>query len=125
MEVHLLALSNIFFLLKVVDRVVPGVTHVVAANDGTDKCLAARKLPGCVLVKATWLVECYWSMTRRDVQPHLLAGGGVASKVDARQPLHESEPGNASDNDCTSDSDGSDEDEDFAASLEEAFGVAE
>jgi hypothetical protein len=44
-----------------------GVTHVVAAKDGTDICVAARKIPGCVLVKATWLVECYNTSTTLSV----------------------------------------------------------
>ena len=60
---------------KTWDNVVPGVTHVVAAKDGTDKAVAARKIPGCVLVKPSWLVECYWSMTRRDFKPHLMGKG--------------------------------------------------
>lgn len=46
---------------------------MVAAKDGTDKALAARKFPRTVLVKPSWLVECYWSMSRRRSLAHLLA----------------------------------------------------
>jgi hypothetical protein len=48
---------------------------VVAAKDGTDKAIAARKIPGCILVKAAWLMECYWSMSKQDVTSYLLARG--------------------------------------------------
>lgn len=63
---------------KVQSNVSEEVTHVVAANDGTDKILSARKIKGCYVVKPSWLVECYWSMTRRDESTHLL---GTAWKM--------------------------------------------
>lgn len=56
------------------DNVDEGVTHVVAAKDGTDKAIAARKFPRTVLVKPSWLVECFWSMSRRRSLAHLLGG---------------------------------------------------
>lgn len=91
----------------------------MAAKDGTDKCLAARKTPGCVLVKATWLVECYWSMTQRDTQPHLLVGGvDVPSASVPKNTSQESKIDNAS-SDGSGDSEGGDDDDDFAASFED------
>jgi len=48
------------------------VTHVVAARDGTDKAIAARKFPRTVLIKPSWLMECYWSMSRRRSLAHLI-----------------------------------------------------
>ena len=78
---------------------------MVAAKDGTDKALAARKIPGCYLVKPAWLVECYWCVTHRDVKPHLM-GQGVGEKP-AEQPKK------------IDDSDSSDSDDDeLAAELE-------
>ena len=48
------------------------ITHMVAARDGTDKIHKARRVPGCFVVTASWLMECVWTMTRRDETPHLL-----------------------------------------------------
>ncbi|GKY93034.1 hypothetical protein MPSEU_000271700 [Mayamaea pseudoterrestris] len=47
-------------------------THVIASKDGTDKIISARRLPGCFVVKPSWLMECVWSLTRRNEQAHLL-----------------------------------------------------
>ena len=92
---------------KTQDRVDFRVSHVVAAKDGTDKALAARKIPGCMLVKSAWLMECFWSMERRDATPFLMA------KVTPQNVLRES---NASEG-STNDSD-DDDDDDFAAEFE-------
>jgi RNA polymerase II subunit A-like phosphatase len=103
---------------KLLDNVQPGVTHVVAAKDGTDKALAARKTPGCSLVKPAWLVECYWSMTRRDVKIHLMGKGEGPDPSMARkqqQPLTESKVDNSSEGTSGTDSD----DDELAAALEE------
>lgn len=56
-------------------EVLPGVTnevtHVVAARDRSEKIRQARtKVPGCFIVHTSWLMECYWSITRRDVRHH-------------------------------------------------------
>jgi RNA polymerase II subunit A-like phosphatase len=56
-------------------EVLPGisneVTHVVAARDRSEKiCQARKQVPGCFIVHTSWLMECYWSITRRDVEPH-------------------------------------------------------
>ena len=58
-----------------------GVTLLIAAKDGTDKAIMARKTKGCVLVKPAWLVECYWSLTRRDVKPHLMDPAVVETQL--------------------------------------------
>jgi RNA polymerase II subunit A-like phosphatase len=94
-----------------------GVTHVVAAKDGTDKCLAARNIPGCLLVKPAWLVECYWSSSRRDVQPHLFPGQGAAVagtniNTSKQQPSQESMVDSNSGESTDSEDDG------FAAAFE-------
>jgi RNA polymerase II subunit A-like phosphatase len=95
---------------KLLDRVQPGVTHVVAAKDGTDKALAARRIPGCMLVKASWLVECFWSLTRRDVIPHLMDPG---SAVVTQQLQMDTKMDNSSDGSADS------EDDDLAAEFED------
>lgn len=121
--------SFIFFLvlLQLVDNVEPGVTHVVAAKDGTDKCFAARKTPGCVLVKASWLVECYWSMTRRDVKPHLMdsdalteeSTGSTINKATTDREDGKVENSTNTDASDVSSSMGSDDEDDFAATFED------
>jgi RNA polymerase II subunit A-like phosphatase len=47
-------------------------THVVASKDGTDKILQARKVRGCVVVKPSWLMECFWTFSKRDETRHFL-----------------------------------------------------
>jgi RNA polymerase II subunit A C-terminal domain phosphatase len=49
-------------------------THVVAAKDGTDKILLARKsYPKCAVVSPSWLMECVWSLQHRPEDRHLLS----------------------------------------------------
>eukprot|EP00986_Skeletonema_menzelii_P009349 scaffold4247_cov139-Skeletonema_menzelii.AAC.7 len=56
---------------EVLSDITQGVTHVVAARDGSSKIHRARKeYPGCYIVHAAWLMECYWSITRRDEKMH-------------------------------------------------------
>jgi len=102
---------------KTQDAVDHTVTHVVAAKDGTDKALAARKIPGCRLVKSAWLMECFWSMTRRNPTPFLLhtVTPGVAknSIQPVQKVLRESNVDNSSEGSNT-DSD----DDDFVADFE-------
>lgn len=86
----------------------------MAAKDGTDKCLAARKIPGCILVKASWLVECYWSMTRRDPNPHLLSGNQVSVETLVSEHIANTE-NQMRDMDESDGSDGSDDDDLVAA----------
>lgn len=84
------------------------MTHVVAAKDGTDKAMAARKFAKTVLVKPSWLMECYWSMSRRRSLAHLMTPTWLpsASPVPAPKPS----PAKESDDD---------EEDDFAAVMEE------
>lgn len=92
------------------------VTHVVAAKDGTDKALAARRTPGCMLVKSAWLSECYWSLTQRDVNLFLMPKGtGVAQDQHVQNKiLKEANVENSSEG-SSDDSD----DDDFAAEFED------
>ena len=84
-----------------------GVTHVVAAKDGSDKAIKARKIPGCVLVRPGWLVESYWSMSKRDVQPYLMGQGSAeALPTQAAGILKESNIENSTDGSSGSDDDG-------------------
>ena len=69
-----------------VDTIVTSrVTHVIASNDGTEKVLAGRRISGCVIVKTSWLMECYWSMTRRTLEPHHYVASRGRVKVKAQQ----------------------------------------
>ena len=113
------------------------VTHVVAANDGTDKIMSARKIKGCYIVKPSWLVECYWSMTRRNENAHLLGTNvpvvprpssniletNVVPKSSETITLHGEDAKQASDTTSSSKDDGDDDDDDddFAAELENEF----
>ncbi|KAL3935594.1 MAG: hypothetical protein SGBAC_008918 [Bacillariaceae sp.] len=87
------------------------VTHVVAAKDGTDKAIAARKFPRTVLIKPSWLMECYWSMSRRRSLAHLMTPipSRPTSPIPERKPAVASEPAVES----------SDDEDDLAAALEE------
>jgi len=102
---------------KTQDTVDYSVTHVVAAKDGTDKALSARKIPGCMLVKSAWLMECFWSMTRRNVIPFLMStvtpGAARSYSQPVQKVLRESTVENSSEG-STNDSD----DDDFAAEFE-------
>lgn len=55
---------------KILPDVNNKVTHVVAKRDHSDKIKRAREIPGCYIVHPSWLMECYWSITRRDEEPH-------------------------------------------------------
>jgi len=57
---------------KVMTDVSSDVTHIVAARDGTEKIKRARYIPGCAIVTAKWLMECYWSITLKDIGNHLI-----------------------------------------------------
>ena len=54
----------------------PDTSYVIAAKDGTDKILMARRVPGCFVVKVSWLMVSYWSLTHPDPRQHLLAPTG-------------------------------------------------
>ena len=92
---------------------------MVAKTDGTDKILAGRRTPGCCVVKRSWLMQCYWSLTRRDPTPHLLpamggereSSSGQATGRTARGGPHPTDTAKAND-------ESSDDDDDFAAEFE-------
>ncbi|KAL3903327.1 MAG: hypothetical protein SGILL_010486 [Bacillariaceae sp.] len=95
------------------DEVGEGVTQVVAAKDGSAKAIRARTIPGCSLVKPGWLMECFWSLSKRDTAPFLMGKGPPASSskvASMHGVLRESTVDNSSNE--------SDED-DFAAEFED------
>jgi len=57
---------------QVMSQVSNEVTHVVAARDGTEKVRQAREIPGCAVVTAKWLIECFWSISLKDINHHLI-----------------------------------------------------
>lgn len=59
---------------EVMTNVESDTTHVIAARDGTEKTIKARKVPGCAVVRISWLMECWWSITRRELTPSHLIG---------------------------------------------------
>ena len=62
------------------------VTHIVAARDGSEKIRQARKgVPGCFIVHTSWLMECYWSIKRRDVRPYHMGPMPSSSQQPVRQ----------------------------------------
>lgn len=109
--------AQCFIPLQIQDTVDYRVTHVVASKDGTDKALAARKIPGCMLVKSAWLMECFWSMTRRNATPFLMSivMPGTPHSSPNKRVLKESTVENSSEG-STNDSD---DDDDFAAEFED------
>lgn len=56
-------------LMAAVDR---SITHVVAAADGSEKVVQARRIPGCYIVSSSWLMESLWSLTRRPEIDYIL-----------------------------------------------------
>jgi RNA polymerase II subunit A-like phosphatase len=92
-------------------NVTDAVTHVVASKDGTDKVLAARRLRNCQVVKPSWLMECYWTLTYRDEQPHLL---GPSGRDKTLPPTNSVLADSMRDNSSSS----SDEDDDLVAEFE-------
>lgn len=106
--------------LQTQDKVDYRCTHVVAAKDGTDKALAARKIPGCRLVKSAWLMECFWSMKPCDAAPFLMhqVTPGVTRNVSKPNTavLRVSNVENSEGS--TNDSDDDYDDDDFAAEFE-------
>jgi len=115
---------------EVLSDVSSEVTHVVAARDGSVKIRQARKeVPGCFIVHTSWLMECYWSINRRDVRPHHM--GPMPSQhvkhrgLDIKTGTH-SRVGHSKedtmlllgDNEEDSEEDESEDDDDFAADME-------
>lgn len=118
----------------VITSINESVTHVVANKDGTEKILAARRIKGCRIVKASWLIECAWSLTRRDeskhlletprVQPHSVSHKHVATLQPNGGGCTELRPATANSTipdyslNTSADTDDDEEDDDFIADLE-------
>ena len=103
----------------VLPNVTKTTTHVVGAKDGTDKILAARRIPGCMIVRPSWLMECVWTISRRDEMQHLLGAPPKAgSSSVATTTSGSAQPLSASQRENSSSSGSSDEDDDFAAEFE-------
>ena len=94
---------------ELLPSVTHSVTHVVAAKDGTDKIVNARSVRGCMIVKPSWLMECVWTLTRRDEQQHLLGPASKDESNSSLRPLADSKRENSS---------SSDEDDELAAEFE-------
>ena len=91
------------------------MTFVIAAKDGTDKTHQARRTPGCAVVKLSFLMECFWSLSRRDPRPHLL----VTQNTEEISNNVAADASGGSARVLLDDEDESDEDEDdFAAEFE-------
>ena len=111
---------------KVMADVNSDTTHVIAARDGTEKTLKARKVPGCAVVRISWLMECWWSITRRELTPnHLIGPPPRTRKPIAPEPAKPTATKDAVSEEIgnrllLSGSDSS-EDEDFAAEMEADF----
>lgn len=107
-----------------ISNVRPDTAFVVAARDGTDKILQARKVPGCSVVKVSWLMECFWTMRQRDPNQHLLAAAGreifqkSMANGRAAKPAAVKAGAKSGEGDWDDDDDG---DDDFAAQMEEDF----
>lgn len=56
----------------IVPDVTPDLTYVIAARDGTDKILRARKIPGCAILSVAFLMDCYWSCKKLDIHNYIL-----------------------------------------------------
>lgn len=96
---------------KVLPRISTDVTHVVAARDRSEKIgQARREVPGCYIVHTSWLMECYWSLYRRDVRPHHM---GVVPSQPAKQHTATQQP-----EPSHQPSDGDESEDDFANDLE-------
>lgn len=96
----------------VMNTVSKDVTHVIASKDGTNKILQARRIPGCAISRITWLMECYWSITKIDIVPHYL-GNPPMPKPNV--------PGNAAKKILLTDSDSDEDDDDDFEELRLAF----
>lgn len=109
---------------EVLNKISNEVTHVVANKDGTEKIKQARKnVPGCYIVHASWLMECFWSISRRDVLSHHM--GPLPSSQQKSRSKASSTKGNplllsdrSEEESDYADEEDDDDDDDFAADLE-------
>ncbi len=93
------------------------VTHVVAARDRSEKIGQARKqVPECFIVHTSWLMECYWSITRRDVEPHHM--GSLPSQLAKQGTVNGKTNGLLLGNSSGEESDEDDSEDGFVSDLE-------
>lgn len=100
---------------KILSSVGPSLTHVVAAADGTEKIMQARRIPGCYIVKSSWLMECVWSLKRSREMDHLVGAPPRAARVSQSAVVREGINGSTATTNSTDDDD--DDDDDFAEGL--------
>uniref|UniRef100_A0A7S1G0Q0 BRCT domain-containing protein n=1 Tax=Corethron hystrix TaxID=216773 RepID=A0A7S1G0Q0_9STRA len=85
-----------------------------ATNEENHKVQEGKAVVGCAVVRPAWIMECVWSLTRRDVKDHLMAAvkespeGGTDSAENSAESSDSSE----------GDSEGSSSEEDFADMLD-------
>lgn len=123
---YLVLTIHCYLLYKqLLPTVLPNTTHVIASKDGTDKILTARSIPGCFVVRVSWLMECYWSLRRRDEQPHLLRAMGTMRGTPLELPppslsngITTTSSSGMEDGGTGVDEEGESEDDDFAAEFE-------
>ena len=98
----------------VLPHITKDVTHVIAARDGTDKLKMAREtLRGCATVHVSWLMDCYWSMSKQDVKDHWLGKLPTANEENHQKRLLLTGSDESEDED--------EDDEDFATEFENDF----
>lgn len=95
------------------------MTHVVAAKDGSEKAITARKIPGCVLVKPGWLMECFWSMKHVDVDAYMMARGTMPKQQQQKSSSPASYGVVLKESNMSTDGSNASDDDDFAAELED------
>lgn len=97
------------------------MTHVVAARDGTEKINQARRIQGCTVVKASWLMECLWSLTKRDVAGHILGNGAAASTFPSTGSKTSAKDMSGEKSNSSDSTSSSDESDGFAADFEQSL----
>jgi len=97
---------------EIISDITPQLTHVVAARDGTDKIMQSRVIPGCAVVNAKWLWDCYWSISRRDESMYSIGSAQNIQKGSIENIL-------ISDSDSSESNDSSEDEDTLAAELKE------
>ena len=69
---------------KVRSTVDANLTHVIAAADGSEKVIIARRIPGCYIVSPSWLMDSLWSLTRRQELDYLIGRPPIPAATDAK-----------------------------------------
>ena len=56
----------------IVPDVTKKVTHVIAAQVRTQNAFKGSRVQGCAIINVAWLMSCYWSVSKQNVDPYLL-----------------------------------------------------